>query len=126
MGQDDRAAVTQFLQEYASAFHNFEEQRVLGYYHEPLMFMTAASVRLNATRGDTEAWLRSFWARLKERGYARASAFAPLHVKLVSARGGKRSIRALQGGRTRARANRDDLRSSQDKQWLEDRRRCRP
>lgn len=84
-GQDEKAAVTQALNDYASAFHSFDAQRVLRYYHEPLMLITAAAVRAMATRADIEAWMNEFWARLKERGYARGSEFSPLHVKQVSA-----------------------------------------
>lgn len=84
-GQDDKAVVTQALNDYVSAFHNFDVQRVLRYYHEPLMLIGAAGIRVMATRADTEAWMQSFWARLKERGYARGGEFSPLHVKQVSA-----------------------------------------
>ena len=82
--QDDKAVVTQALNDYASAFHTFDVQRVLRYYHEPLMLVGAAGVRVMATRADTEAWMQSFWASLKERGYERGSEFSPLHVKQVS------------------------------------------
>jgi|SRR6266852_3888285 len=83
-GQDDRALLTQALNDYASAFHTFDTQRTLNHYHEPLMLVAGPAVRLMATRADTEAWMKAFWARLKERGFARGSEFSPLHVKQVS------------------------------------------
>jgi ketosteroid isomerase-like protein len=83
-GQDDKTVLTQGLNDYASAFHNFDVQRVLRYYHEPLIVIGGPAVRVMATRADTEAWMKSFWARLRERGYARGSEFSPLHVKQVS------------------------------------------
>jgi ketosteroid isomerase-like protein len=83
-GQDDRAVLIQALNDYASAFHSFDEQRVLNSYHEPLILIAGPAVRVMATRADTEAWMKAFWARLKERGFARGSEFSPLHVKQVS------------------------------------------
>jgi len=83
-GQDDRATLTQALNDYARAFHSFDAQRTLNHYHEPLMIVAGPAVRLMATRADTEAWMKAFWAGLKERGFARGTEFSPLHVKQVS------------------------------------------
>jgi ketosteroid isomerase-like protein len=83
--KDDKAILRQALNDYAHAFHNFDGQHVLPYYHEPLMLIGGTGVRVIATRAETEAWMNSFWARLKERGFTRASKFSPLHIKQVSA-----------------------------------------
>jgi ketosteroid isomerase-like protein len=53
-------------------------------YHEPLMVITAAVVRFMATRADIEAWVKPIFARVLERGYARAE-YSQLHIKQVSA-----------------------------------------
>lgn len=83
-GQDERAVLTQALNDYARAFHSFDAQRVLSYYHEPLILVAGPAVRVMTTRADTEAWMKTFWAALKERGFARGSEFSPLHLKQMS------------------------------------------
>ena len=54
-GQDDRAVLTQALNDYASASHRFDDQRALNSYHEPLMLIAGPAVRVMATRAETEA-----------------------------------------------------------------------
>ncbi len=83
-GQDEKAAVTETFKGYARAWDNLDAQRILPYYHEPLVFITAAGVRSMATRADIEAWVKAIFARITERGYARAE-YSQLHVKQVAA-----------------------------------------
>ena len=81
---EDKAAATRALTDYVAAFGSLDTQRVLPYYHEPLMFVTAARAGALTTRAEIEAWLKQVFARLKERGYAR-SEYSQLHVKPLSA-----------------------------------------
>jgi hypothetical protein len=57
------------------------------------MLIGGTGVRVIATRAETEAWMKSLWARLKERGFARASKFSPLHIKQVSTSAAVASVR---------------------------------
>ena len=57
---------------------------MLPYYHEPLTFIATTGASILTTRADIEAFLKSSWARLKGRGWAR-SAFAQLHAKPLNA-----------------------------------------
>ena len=82
-GQDEKAAVTEVFKGYARAWDSLDMQRILPYYHEPLIFITAAGVRSLATRGDIEAWVKTIFTRITERGYARGE-YPQLHVKQMS------------------------------------------
>ena len=44
-GQDEKGAVTQVLNDYIRVFGSFDAQRVLPYYHEPLMFLGGARIQ---------------------------------------------------------------------------------
>ena len=87
--QDDKTAVTRTLNDYAAAFGaafgSLDAQRVLPYYHEPLMIVTAARTLVLTGRADVEAWLKSLFQRLKERGWDARSEWAQLHVRALSA-----------------------------------------
>jgi hypothetical protein len=82
-GQDEKAAVTEAFKGYARAWDSLDAQRILPYYHEPLMVITAAAVRSMATRADIEAWVKPIFARVLERGYARAE-YSQLHINLCA------------------------------------------
>jgi hypothetical protein len=56
-GQDEKAALTNFMNDYVSAFGSLDLQRVLPYYHEPLTLITAPRVIVMAGRTDIEASL---------------------------------------------------------------------
>jgi hypothetical protein len=83
-GQDDKAAVTEAFKGYARAWDNLDMQRILPYYHEPLMLISSAGVRTLATRADIEAWAKGIFGRITERGYARGE-YSQLHIKSVTA-----------------------------------------
>src|SRR5262245_28763713 len=83
-GQEDRAVLTEALNNFVRAFHSFDAERTLNQYHEPLMIVAGPDVQLMPTRADTEAWMTALWTSLKERGFTRATEFSPLRVRLVS------------------------------------------
>ena len=62
-----------------------DPQRLLPYYHEPLMIVTAARTLVLTTRTDVEVWLKPFIQRLKDQGWDTRSEWAQLHVKQLSA-----------------------------------------
>jgi hypothetical protein len=81
-GRDEKAAVTQALNDYISAFGSFDAQRVLPYYHEPLTLVTAPRVVGMTGRADIEvSMLKPLYARLKERGWDVRSEWAQLSFK---------------------------------------------
>ena len=80
---EDKAAVTQALNDYASAFSTFDAQSTVRYYHEPVMFVTEKGVVVKATRTEAASRLRPLWEDLKAGGYAR-SEYTELHVKQLS------------------------------------------
>jgi uncharacterized protein (TIGR02246 family) len=81
--QDEKAAVTDIFKGYARAWDSLDMQRILPYYNEPLILITAAGVRSLATRADIEAWVKTIFARITEGGYARGE-YSQLHVKQMS------------------------------------------
>jgi hypothetical protein len=83
-GGQEAAQLRRTLNAYADAFHHFDGGHVLTYCHEPLMLIGATGVRVAGTRADIEAWMNSFWASLKLRGFARASKVSPLRINQVS------------------------------------------
>ena len=99
---EKKAVLRQVLNNYASAFHNFDGQRVLPYYHEPLILIGSAGVSVIATHADAQAWLNTFWERLRLRGFIRASKFSPLQFKQVSSSAAVASVQFVRyagGGR---------------------------
>jgi ketosteroid isomerase-like protein len=82
--EGDKAAALQAFKDYVAAVGSLDTQRVVPYYHEPLMFVAAAGARALATRADMEAWLKPVFDRMKERGYARSD-WAEFQMKLLSA-----------------------------------------
>jgi len=100
--REKKTVLRQVLNDYASAFHNFDGPRVLPYYHEPLVLIGPAGVSVIATHADAKAWMNAFWKRLRERGFTRASKFSPLHVKQVSSSAAMASVQFVRyagGGR---------------------------
>jgi len=83
--QDEKTAVTRTLKEYVAAFGTLDTQRVLPYYDEPLMLVTAARTLVLATRADVDAWLKSLYQRLKERGWEGRNEYTQLHVRQLGA-----------------------------------------
>jgi len=88
-GQDEKAAVTQTLNNYYRAFSKaaslskLDVQSALSYYHEPITFITAESVIAAATRTESAARVTALLESLRARGYVR-SELAELHIKQVS------------------------------------------
>ena len=83
--QNEKAAVTQVMNDYVRDFGSFDPQRVLPYYHEPLTTVTAARVIAMPGRTDIEATLlKPLFARLKEAGWNGRSEWTQLHVKQMS------------------------------------------
>lgn len=82
--EKDKAAALQAFKDYVAAVGSLDTQRVVPYYHEPLMFVAAAGARALATRADMEAWLKPVFVRMKERGYARSD-WSEFQMKLLSA-----------------------------------------
>jgi hypothetical protein len=62
-GQDEKAAVTEALKGYADDWDKLDAQRILPYFHEPLVFVTATAVRSMATRADIEGWVKETLGR---------------------------------------------------------------
>src|SRR2546428_9742599 len=57
-GQDEKAAVTEAFKGYADVWDKLDAQRILPYFDEPLVFVTATAVRSMATRGEIEVWVK--------------------------------------------------------------------
>src|SRR5262245_48088068 len=66
--EDDKTTLIRTLNDYAIAFNSLDPQRVVPYYHEPLLTVSAERARAWTTRTDVEAWVKSVYQRLKERG----------------------------------------------------------
>lgn len=88
LAQDDKAAVTQTMRDsyapWADLGPSFDLQRVLPYYHEPMMVVTAARVFIYPTRADVEVGFQALAARLRQRGAVR-SELQQLHVQQLGA-----------------------------------------
>lgn len=82
-GEDGKAAAIKAFKDYVAAVGTLDPQQVAPYYHEPLMFVTAARAGALATRADIEAWLKPVFAGMKERGYARSD-WSEFQAKLLS------------------------------------------
>ena len=83
--QDEKSVVARTLNDYVAALSSLDPQRLLPYYHEPLMIVTAARTLVLTTRTDVEVWLKPFIQRLKDQGWDTRSEWAQLHVKQLSA-----------------------------------------
>ncbi len=82
--QDEKAAVTQTLNDYYRVFSNMDVQSALSYYHEPVTFVTAGSVITAATRTEAAARLTALYEDLRPRGFGR-SELTQLHIKQLGA-----------------------------------------
>lgn len=80
---DDKAAATQVLLDYLSAFTSEDARRAARYCQEPLTYVGADSADVFDARADIEIVLKSAFSRLKKRGWAR-SRWPQLSVKLLS------------------------------------------
>ena len=82
--EEVKAVALQAFKDYVAAVGTLDVQRVVPYYHEPLMFVSAAGTRALATRAEMEEWLKPVFGRMKEQGYARSD-WSEFHMKLLSA-----------------------------------------
>jgi NTF2-like protein (DUF6841) len=120
--QDDRTKLSKtYFDEYAAALSSLDPQRILPYYHEPLMLITAPMTSILTTRADIEQWVKSRGEQMKGRGYAR-NAWDQLHVKQLNYGLAVASGLAVRykGGRPRTGTARYHVRPSPDGRRLED------
>jgi ketosteroid isomerase-like protein len=83
-GEEEKAMAIQAFKNYVAEVGSLDAQRVAAYYHEPLMFVTTARAGAFNTRAEIEAWLKSVFAGMKQRGYARSD-WSDFHAKMLSA-----------------------------------------
>ena len=83
-GQDDKAAVTRLLSDYARVFGKLDVQAILPYYLEPSMLIRPQGVAMMPTHAAMAATFAPLMEGLRVRGYAR-SEFTTLNMKRLSA-----------------------------------------
>ncbi len=77
---DTGPTVLNTFAEYLAANISLDADRVVKYYHEPLMYITAANVVTVTSQAEAVVFLKPSLAALKEAGYARTD-FPQLHAK---------------------------------------------
>jgi ketosteroid isomerase-like protein len=83
LADDDKAAVTQVLTDYYSAFSTLDAQAVLPYFHEPSQLVSPAGVIPTPTRAAVAAAFQPIMEGLRSRNFAR-SELTNLHLKRLS------------------------------------------
>src|ERR1700746_3948838 len=72
LADDDRAAVTEVLSNYYSAFSTLDAQAVLPYFHEPSQLVSSAGVVPTPTRATVAAAFQPVMDGLRSRGFAKS------------------------------------------------------
>jgi ketosteroid isomerase-like protein len=72
LADDDKAAVTQLLTDYYSAFSTLDAQAVLPYFHEPSQLVSPAGVLPTPTRAAVAAAFQPVMDALRTRGFAKS------------------------------------------------------
>jgi ketosteroid isomerase-like protein len=80
---DDKAAVTQVLTDYYTAFSTLDAQAIEPYFHEPSLLVSPAGVVPTPTRASVAAAFQPVMEGLRARGFAR-SQLINLRLKRLS------------------------------------------
>ena len=81
---DDKAAVTQVLADYYTAFSTLDAHAIEPYFHEPSLLVSPAGVMPTPTRASVAAVFQPVMEGLRARGFAR-SQLINLRLKRLSA-----------------------------------------
>lgn len=80
---DAKTAITITLRDYVAAFSSKDMTRILPFFDEPVVLITAGGAKVMPTHAEVDALLTGLLAKLKDRGFDHAE-WPQMNVKMLS------------------------------------------